>query len=449
MSEVLTPFEVKTFGCKVNTYDTGLMQKRLQEANVGFDFTTESIESQGRKVLIINSCAVTQEATREALREARTLRKKNPESLIVMAGCSAQVDGALLDGVQDFDVVIANSHKAELPDIIARHLRGEESQKVYRSNIFRKDDLGVGGGLEKNHTRSFVKIQDGCNSFCTFCVIPYARGKSRSLSVDSIVQNIQSLEAQGVREVVLTGVHIGDYQGDQLEKLEDLIQAILSQTTMPRLRLGSLEPIELSDRIFELYKNPRLCPHFHMSIQSANTSILKSMKRNYTAQDVEGSLRKIQSVLPQAFVGMDVIVGFPGETELDFQETYDRLQSLPWTRIHVFPYSERSGTRAPLLESSVPLEERRLRAQKLRALSRERFAMSALEQVGRHQKALVLADQFGVQGLTREYWPVHLNQEVQYLSSKVGQEIDVKITGFDSASGIEGRLFAEVLNAPH
>lgn len=434
-----TSFEVKTFGCKVNTYDTGLMQKRLQQSEVA------SID--GRKVFIINSCAVTQEATKEALREARSLRAKNPNGLIVMAGCSAQVDGALLDDVKDFDVVIANSHKAELPDIIAKHLRGEDSQKVYRSNIFRKDDLGLGGGLELNHTRSFVKVQDGCNSFCTFCVIPFARGKSRSLSVEGLVENISELSSQGVQEVVLTGVHIGDYQGDYGESLEDLIAALLAKTSVPRFRLGSLEPIELNERLLDLFTDDRLCPHFHMSIQSAHTRVLHDMKRKYTAEDVENSLREIDRRLPDAFVGMDVITGFPGESAEDFAETFNRLSALPWTRIHVFPYSERSGTRAPLLESSVPLQQRRERAQQLRVLSRERYGIKALEQVGKNKKTLLLKDKQGMQGLTRDYWPVILRD--LKTQKTVGEEVDVRITGFDAHSGIEGSLFGEVLDATH
>ena len=441
-------FEVKTFGCKVNTYDTGLMQKRLLEANTGVQFQTEKNSSE-RQVFIINSCAVTQEATKEALREARSLRTKNPQSLIVMAGCAAQVDGALLDEVKDFDVVIANSHKAELPEIIASHLKGEGPQKVYRSNIFRKDDLGVGGGFELQHTRSFLKIQDGCNSFCTFCVIPYARGKSRSLEVNELVQSIQRLTDEGVHEVVLTGVHIGDYEGANGETLEDLITAVLDQTTVPRIRLGSLEPIELTDRLMSLYANPRLCAHFHMSIQSAHTRVLKDMKRKYTSTDVEVALQKIKAQLPDAFVGMDVITGFPGESDEDFQETYDRLSALPWTRIHVFPYSERSGTRAPLLESSVPMEKRRERAQRLRELSRERYSVSALEQVGAVRSALLLKDKFGVQGLTREYWPINLKNTLESDLERVGEEVPVRITGFDTGSRFEGSLFGEVLRDSH
>ncbi|NNV04717.1 radical SAM protein, partial [Brevibacillus sp. MCWH] len=204
------------------------------------------------------------------------------------------------------DLVVANSHKGFLEDLLDKHFSGQLTDgKVFRSNIFRKDDLEAGGGIEAGHTRAFLKIQDGCNSFCTYCVIPFARGKSRSISVKDLVKRIQELQAQGAAEIVLTGVHIGDYEdvvtvpavqsasGTPEKKklfLHDLVQAVLEQTTIPRIRLSSLEPVELTPELLALYKNKRMCPHFHMSIQSANTRVLAGMKRKYTAQDVEDAL---------------------------------------------------------------------------------------------------------------------------------------------------------------
>ncbi len=435
-------FDVKTFGCKVNTYDTGLLQKRLQAS--GFLQPSE----QGQ-IHILNTCAVTHEATKEAIRQARRLRKQDPDSTIVLTGCAAQVDGSFLDELKEVDLVIANSHKGDLEKILKEHLSGETQQKVYRSNIFRNESLGEGGGVELAHTRSFLKIQDGCNSFCTFCIIPYARGKSRSLSTASLVASIQNLHNQGVNEVVLTGVHIGDYLDEETQgRLEDLIEAVLSQTTMPRLRLSSLEPIELSERLLDLFQNPRMCPHFHMSIQSAQSKVLKEMKRHYTAEKVEWSLTAIQQKVHGAFVGMDVIVGFPGETEEEFQETVARLRRTPWTRIHVFPYSERQGTRAALSEDVVPVAERKKRSQVLRELSFERYSLWASEQIGLVKKALLLKEtkQHPVsRALTRDYWPVQLNQKLA--DDLLGQEVDVRITGADTQNGEEGTLFGEVMHA--
>ncbi len=434
-------FDIKTFGCKVNTYDTGLLQKRLEAS--GF-----LKPSENPQIHILNTCAVTHEATKEAMRQARKLRVQNPQSTIVLTGCAAQVDGVHLDELPGVDLVVANSHKGDLEKILQNYFAGDRSQKVFRSNIFRNENLGEGGGTELHHTRSFLKIQDGCNSFCTFCIIPYARGKSRSLSVASLVQAIQELHANGVNEVVLTGVHIGDYHDESTEaRLEDLIEAILKQTHIPRLRLSSLEPIELSERLLSLYSDSRLCPHFHMSIQSAQSKVLREMKRNYTADKVEWALCEIQNRVPGAFVGMDVIVGFPGETEDDFAETVERLSRTPWTRIHVFPYSERQGTRAALSEQVVPIAERKKRSQVLRDLSFERYSLRASDQIGMMKKALVLKETKVhpvSRALSRDYWSLQLNQKLN--DEFLGREVDVRITGADTQNGEEGVLFAEVVS---
>lgn len=430
-------FDIKTFGCKVNTYDTGLMQKRLAQAGF-FQKATEPM------VHILNTCAVTQEATKEAVRQIRRLRAKNPLCTIVVTGCSAQVDGKQFDELPGVDLVVANSHKGDLENILLKYLKGDRTQKVYRSNIFRNEALGEGGGEETSHTRSFLKIQDGCNSFCTFCIIPYARGKSRSLPVSTLAMKVQELVNQGVGEVVLTGVHIGDYLDDTTAggpyQLSNLIEYILKKTSVPRLRLTSLEPVELNDHLFELFQDPRLCSHFHMSIQSAQTKVLKDMKRQYGAEEVEWALKAIDKKVPGAFVGMDVIAGFPGESQSEFQETVDRLKSLPWNRIHVFPYSERPGTRAALSPEVVPLHERKERSKILRELSLERYNSRAVEQVGMIKKALILK---GAQGLTRDYWNIQLTNAAP--SQLTGQEADIKIMGVDLGAREESPLFGEVI----
>jgi len=439
MDSMNPSFSIKTFGCKVNTYDTGLLQKRLQAAG----FYQDAKEPM---VHILNTCAVTHEATREAMRHVRRLRAKNPLCTIVTTGCAAQVDGKHLDVLPGVDLVIANSHKGDLENIVLRYLKGDRSQKVFRSNIFRQDNLGEGGGKEARHTRSFLKIQDGCNSFCTFCIIPYARGKSRSLSAEYLVQKINELTQQGVREVVLTGVHIGDYHDENGRNLEDMLEIVLEKTTIPRIRLGSMEPIEINQRFLKLFENPRMCRHFHMSIQSAQSKVLKDMRRNYDAKKVEWALTEIHNTVPGAFVGMDVIVGFPGESAEEFRETYERLEKLPWTRIHVFPYSERQGTRAALSEQVVPVAERKERSRQLRQLSLERYTLRALDQVGQTKKALMLKGGEEVAyGLSSDYW--NLNIAPTNLQAVQGQEVLVKITGVDSAQVEEGPLFAEVLHA--
>lgn len=433
--------DIKTYGCKVNTYDSGLLQKR-------FSRTEFKDSDKHTQVHVLNTCAVTAEATKEAVREIRKLKVKDPDSLIVVTGCAAQVDKDAFENLQWADLVVANSHKGQIEELIQKKLKGELSERVFHSNIFKKEDLEEGGGLEEDHTRSFLKIQDGCNSFCTYCVIPFARGKSRSLSIPNLVERVNELYNQGSREVVLTGVHIGDFEDtDTLgnsRSLEDLVESMLTFTKMPRFRLTSLEPVEVTSRLLELYQDKRLCPHFHMSIQSADTRVLNAMKRKYSAEDIEISLNEIEKRVPGSFVGMDVIVGFPGETDSEFENTYNRLVALPWTRMHVFPYSERPGTKAILIKDKVEARKISERSQRLRDLSQERMNRAALDQIGKSKELLILnSKKDRTLGLSEDYWHVLLEGS----NFERGSLLKVKVIGNDrsSLSRMETRLIAEPL----
>jgi threonylcarbamoyladenosine tRNA methylthiotransferase MtaB len=435
-------YVVHTFGCKVNTYDSGLIQKNM--TSNGFQLLNY-VEKNKAEVHVLNTCAVTAEATKEAVRTIRKIKSIQPFSTIVVTGCSAQVDTGSFENLPGADLVIANSHKGLLPDLLNKYFKGELKEKVFKSNIFKKEDLEMGGGLEQSHTRSFLKIQDGCNSFCSFCIIPYARGTSRSIPISELIGRIKQLEKANFKEVVLTGVHIGDYedvQNNEKKSLEDLIENILFRTEIPRIRLSSLEPIEVTERLLALYENPRLCPHFHMSIQSADTDVLKQMKRKYTEMDVKSSLIQIHKKIKNVFIGMDVIAGFPSETDEQFENTYKNLADSPWTRLHVFPYSERSGTRAEQLQQ-IPFHIRKERASRLRDLSLHRYQSEALKQVGTQQKALILNKASkGADGLTNHYWPVQFENKSE-IENHRGQEILVQITGFNMDDG-EGHLTAKV-----
>ena len=400
MSDLSNNFVMHTFGCKVNTYDTGLIQKNLKD-----NFSGSADKSL---VHILNTCAVTAEATQQAVRLIRKIKAQQPFATVVVTGCAAQVDTDTFKNISGADLIIANSHKGLLPQILDQYFKGELKHKVFKSNIFQKDDLEMGGGVESHHTRSFLKIQDGCNSFCAFCIIPYARGKSRSIPIINIVTRVQELEAKNIKEIVLTGVHIGDYEDTSsgtAKTLEDLVESLLKFTTKVRFRLSSLEPIEVTTRLLDLYKDARLCPHFHMSIQSAETEVLKQMKRKYDAGQVQRSLELITDKIPNVFIGMDVIAGFPTETDEQFEKTYSVLAATPWTRLHVFPYSERAGTRAETLPQ-VKLHVRKERAAKLRELSLHRFQAEALKQRGRIKSVLTLNGSKKSNGLSEDYWAV-------------------------------------------
>ena len=438
-------YQVHTFGCKVNTYDSGLIQKNMNQNGY---LLKEQTSDEKPRIHVFNTCAVTAEATKEAVRQIRRLKSKDPFCTVVVTGCGAQVDTGHFENLPGADLVVANSHKSQLPFIIEQFFKGNLTEKVFKSNIFKKEDPEIGGGEEASHTRVFLKIQDGCNSFCTYCIIPYARGKSRSIPVQYLVDRVNEFYASGVREVVLTGVHIGDYEDEvrgQKLVLEDLVENLLLKTKMPRFRLSSLEPVELTDRLLALYRDSRMCPHFHMSIQSANTDVLHHMKRKYTQEDVKNALMNIQHHVPGAFVGMDVIVGFPTETHEQFEDTYLTLANLPWSRIHVFPYSERPGTRATQMTETVPLRERQIRAERLRTLSQMRFDEEALKQVGKSKSVMVLKKPArGCQGLTEDYWPVQLNLDDNH--SFAGKIIPVSITAFNqnNHNRMEGHLIGEV-----
>lgn len=417
-------FKIHTYGCKVNTYDSGLLQSRLKRS--GF------LPDEHPRIHILNTCAVTREATREAVKTARKLKTKDPFALVVVTGCAAQVDTEEFTHLPGVDLVVANSHKGQLEDLIRRYYNGDLRERVYKSNIFKKDDLEGGGGTEQEHTRAFLKIQDGCNSFCTFCVIPFARGKSRSLSINELVQRVRDLEASGTREVVLTGVHIADYRdGDRV--LEDLIEGILARTSIPRVRLTSLEPGEVSERLLDLFQDERLCRHFHMSIQSANSKVLKDMKRMYDASAVESSLETIARRVPGAYVGMDVISGFPGETEDEFADSYARLDRLPWTRLHVFPFSPRPGTFAARRPDGLDRAVIKARAQRLRELSDARMALEAERQVGQVKAALTLRNG---KLLASDYWSIESETPVH----DENRFLKVQITSASPSGNLRGQV---------
>ena len=407
-------FHVKTFGCKVNSHDSSLLRSRLKEA--GF--------TEGQDVALINTCAVTEEAGREALRQIKKIKQKNPKQLIVVTGCGAQVDTSLYDKSENVDLIVANSHKGDLPQILKHFLQGK-TEKVFKSNIFKQEDI-YNGAFQRDldRTRVFLKIQDGCDSFCTFCIIPFARGKSQSLPLKHLVESVKGFVDSGVEEIVLTGVHIGDYS-DGESRLEDLVQALLNQTSLKRLRLTSLEPVELTEKLMECYEDSRMCPHFHLSIQSASSPVLKAMRRKYGRKDVEQALSLIQKKVPGAFVGMDVIAGFPDETDYYFEETYGVLKESPWTQIHVFPYSPRRKMSRTLNGRATILQ----RAALLRHLSQTRYEKEMKKQVGSDKRVLLFKTN-NQKGLSRDYW------KVQLPSSSYYGEVSVSIQSVDHKTGV-------------
>ncbi len=385
-------FIVKSLGCKANYSDGQLMEVGL--LGRGYQSTRNEEEAD---LVVVNSCTVTNEADVQSQKMVRDIARKNPNAKIIYTGCGAEVNPEDALKIQGVGAVIGNQNKDQAAILIDEYFSKASVRPELLGTVANYEELksrhpmdrewampstGIDEILKLNEesstfrTRAFIKIQEGCNSFCTYCIIPYGRGPNRSLKISEIVDQIKSLVASGIQEVILTGTNIGDYGMDWSGNLEidSLIEAILVETPLPRLRVSSLDPTEISDRMIALMeKYSRFCPHFHVSLQHVDSKILKLMKRKYTAEDVEQCLAKLSQMKNKPFVGMDYIAGFPGESEEDFLESVERLKKLYWSRIHVFPYSERSGTPATRLPNSVPVSIRKQRAKVIAALSLERL----------------------------------------------------------------------------
>ncbi len=387
-------YYIKTLGCKANWVDSQEIESALHGLGL------RSSGGSDPDVVVVNSCTVTDEADKESLRAARRLRRKFPRAKILYAGCSAEVNPSKAIALAEVDAVFSNREKAKLSDpesAVAKWLHESKGEKALgqtsdTSEILSKHPMDrVWPTMDQNarflkekktqRTRAFLKIQDGCNAFCTFCIIPYGRGPSRSLSISEVVSRVQLLVASGYKEVVITGINLGDYGIDLgIEKgraLEALLEALCEETDIERIRLSSLDPTEITDGILEkMALNSKLCPHLHVSLQSPLTPILRGMKRGYTSEEVKSKLERIASIRVGGegiFVGMDVITGFPGETVELFQESLEKFQELPWQKLHVFPYSERKGTPATRLPKCVAQSERVTRSRALNLLSLQRM----------------------------------------------------------------------------
>lgn len=390
-------YVIKTLGCKANFYDSQLIEAQLQKKGWSPD-----ADGNTAQLCIVNSCTVTDEADRQSRKLASRMSRDNPQAAVVVTGCSAEIDPERLAGTPGVHYVVGNRDKTQLIDLIFEKLKAStpmapaiSSQgEILGSEVgydrflsrhpmdrewpapqdaFPVPPVHEGGSTDR--TRSFLKIQEGCNSFCTFCIIPYGRGPSRSLKTEEVVERVQELVRSGVKEIVLTGTNLGDFGVDWsgAAQLASLIDSILDSTGLARLRLSSLDPREILelDLTGVMARQPRLCRHFHVSLQSASDSVLRLMKRKYGLKEVETCLNQIARL--GAFVGMDVITGFPGETSEEFEGSLKTLEGLPWSRLHVFPYSERKGTPATRLPAIVTQSERVRRAALLQKLSFERL----------------------------------------------------------------------------
>ena len=405
-------------GCKVNAYETEAMQQQLEERGyeiVPFD--------QKADVYIINTCSVTNIADRKSRQMLHRAKKLNPEAVVVAAGCYVQVASDALKEDDSVDIIVGNNNKARLADILEEYMKdrqgGEDGYVLDIARAREYEELHVSRLGE--HTRAFIKVQDGCNQFCSYCIIPYARGRVRSRKPEDVEAEVKGLVARGYREVVLTGIHLSSYGTEHMEgspvkggdwdsgPLWDLIERIHRVEGLERIRLGSLEPRIITREFAEkLAGLPEFCPHFHLSLQSGCDATLKRMNRHYTTEDYLRRCGILREVFDHPAITTDVIAGFPGETEEEFEETRRFLETVRFYEMHVFKYSKRQGTRAAVMEDQVPEQVKARRSDVLLELEktmsreyRERFVGSRVSVL--FEEAAEIGGKWYMMGHTPQY----------------------------------------------
>ena len=406
-------FHIEQFGCRATQADGAAIERqlRLQGCSVALDSSTAEF-------VVINTCTVTAAADTQARDAIRKIHAANPQARIIVTGCYAQRAPEDLASLPGVSYVVGNSHKPQIPSLVlsiqsnssmsanseflplpslepARTIALSSTAAILSGNIFDVSDVLVAPvlGGEGNHTRPTLKIQDGCNSRCSFCVIPFVRGKSRSLPVATVVTEIRRLSDSGYKEIVLSGINLGTYGRDLSPRVEfgDLLRQILEETNIERLRISSIEPQDVNRDLVALFaSNDRLAAHFHMPLQSASNRILAAMHRWYRSEHYARRIELIHELLPLAAIGADVITGFPGETEEDHSATLRFIESLPFTYLHIFSYSKRPGTKAATLPNQLPGTVIKRRARELRALAERKSAEFRAKQIGRELRVLTL-----------------------------------------------------------
>jgi threonylcarbamoyladenosine tRNA methylthiotransferase MtaB len=402
-----------TQGCRTNIADTGWLTSLAKRRE--FSVAEDIVEADAA---IINTCTVTHGADRDCRQLVRRIQRTNPHARICLVGCFSQTQPAEAARL-GVDYVGGTGAKERVLDFLSQ--RGERQPSAFLDHeTFEREGFLLPSQLPQteDHTRLFLKIQDGCNHRCTYCIIHEARGASRSMTIDEVVHLSNRAASQGSEEIVLTGIDLGIFGGGVLKPggLLDLLRALESQSHVKRIRLSSLSPRELPDELLGyVARSSRICPSFHISLQHGSASVLKKMGRPYAPELFRHVTQKIRELMPRASIAFDVIVGFPGETDADFDNVYTLLSETPWSRGHFFPYSPRSGTPSSTMPEQVPAAVKSRRMEKLLALSDQRFAEELDRERGREVSVLVERhhdDQCHAYGYSREFFPVVLEKSV-------------------------------------
>ena len=404
------------FGCKVNFAEESTLSRQFSESGYKLiDFHARA------DVYVISTCVVTAVAEKKCRAAIRQAHKINPDAKIAVIGCYSELKKDEIARIEGVNVILGHTGKFNLLEAIEQDDHGAGTmQKPYTSQDF------IPSFSYGDRTRSFLKIQDGCDYYCAYCTIPLARGHSRSDTIANVVRNAKEAVRTGIKEIVLTGVNIGDFERENNETFLDLLKALDDMKEIPRIRVSSIEPDLLSDEIIDLIgRSERIMPHFHIPLQSGSDRVLKAMKRKYDTALFTSRIEKIRSVLPFACIASDVIVGFPGETEEDFLETKDLVEKLDISYIHVFSYSTRENTLAARLEGQVTDKARKLRSQILHELSHKKKQVFYYKNMGKEAEVLFESDhsQGNMHGFTGNY----LKVSTPYNADLVNQVIRVKL----------------------
>ena len=356
-------FSIITFGCKVNQYESNVMKELMLHHNFCYEEKTEQAD-----IVIINTCSVTNVADKKCLKTIRQIKKINPKIILVVCGCSAQNKQDLYKGL-DVDILIGNKDKSKIVDIIKDYLANKQRYvKFYNSRNLEFEDMKIDNF---NHVRAFIKIEDGCDNFCSYCIIPYVRGTVRCKDFEKVIDEAKTLVNNGHQEIVLTGIHTGRYNSNNYV-LSDLLNELAKIKDLKRIRISSIEITELNDKFMEtLRKNPKICNHLHIPLQSGSNTVLQRMNRKYDLTYFENKIKEIRKIRPDISITTDVIVGFPGETEQEFNDCFIFCNKIKFSKIHVFPYSLREGTKAALMPEQVSPQIKKERVNRLIGLSNE------------------------------------------------------------------------------
>jgi threonylcarbamoyladenosine tRNA methylthiotransferase MtaB len=409
---------LKTLGCRLNEAELETWSRDFQRQ--GHRLTDDPGQAD---LVVVNTCAVTEAAVRKSRKLLGHSLRHNPHARLVVSGCYASLDPQTTAQLEGVDLVVPNRDKSRLVEIVSRKLALQASP----GPAVEQPTTGL---LERGRQRAFIKVQDGCRYRCTFCIVTLARGAERSRPVGEIVDEINRLHAEGIQEVVLTGVHLGGYGSDQGHNLHGLIQRLLAETDLPRLRVGSLEPWDLPDGFWTLFENPRFMPHLHLPLQSGADSVLRRMARRCKTAEYRRLIEQARREVPNFNVTTDVIVGFPGETEQEWRQTLAFVAEIGFGHLHIFTYSPRAGTKAAQLPDPVSRELKRERSETLHALGEKLKRQTLERQLGRTLPVLVEGSaKTGWGGYTPNYLRVNIGAETtQDLSNRI---VRVMLTGID------------------